>query len=43
MVGVAVVVVAAADCSGGTDGQLYVGVVLVVVVKFYLWYVPGIR
>ena len=40
MVGVAVVVIAAADCGGG-DVHLYVAVVLVEGVKFYLvrtWY-----
>ena len=41
VVGVAVVVVAAANFGGGGDVHLYVAVVLVVGVKFYLvrtWY-----
>ena len=36
-------VAAAADCGRGGDGHLSVAVVLVVLVKFYLWCVPGTR
>ena len=31
----------AADCGGCGDGHLYVAVVLAIVVKFYVGYVPG--